>query len=219
MNQIDSVTLMLLILVGGYWYWRAISSIGRPPVDLGGGKRTNSGPATEPVKDEPAPQHPVDAMLRGVLTEPDMAALDGLARLRSADRTFNLQQFLRGAVAAYEAVLAAFARGDAAALAELASAEVCDGLMAAIAERKQGAAWLELSLLRIDAATIVAAAAEDGTASVTVRFSSLFAACRRGEGNPEGRSAGSLALVDRWTFARALHARDPGWTLVATQPA
>jgi predicted lipid-binding transport protein (Tim44 family) len=153
--------------------------------------------------------------------EPGSAVAEALTGIRVADRTFDAVHFLRGAVAAYEAVLAAFAEADLSALADLTSADVYEPFAAAVAERHAQEDRLEWTLLRLDTAKIVDAALDGRSMSITVRFSSQFITSRRSDpDDPVGGTHRSVVdTTDDWTFARQLLSRDPNWKLVATRPA
>jgi predicted lipid-binding transport protein (Tim44 family) len=146
-------------------------------------------------------------MLRGSQIH-SPAVIEVLAGIRIADRSFDLRIFLQGALTAYEIILAAFAKGNTSVLADLTSADVYGSFVKAIAERDKQGEYFDLTLLKIVATTIIEAATEGRTASITVRFSSLFVRSGR---------HGDIALRDEWTFERELRSRNPNWKLIATR--
>ena len=220
-QELDSGTLTLLILIG-YWCWRLSRSIGdQPPADLKVNKAGRSAPGL--LVSKPAASAPAitEDATWGQPCEPGSAVAEALTAIRVADRTFDAAHFLRGAVAAYEAVLAAFTEADLSVLADLTSADVYEPFAAAIVERQAQEDRLEWTLLRIGAAKIVDAALDGLSVSITVRFSSQFITSRRSDpDDPVGETHSSvLDTTDDWTFARELLLRDPNWKLVATGPA
>jgi predicted lipid-binding transport protein (Tim44 family) len=127
-------------------------------------------------------------------------------------------EFFAGAVAAYEAVLTAFAEADVGVLADLASADVYGPFVAAIAEREKQGEWVEWRLLSVETVKIADAALVERSASITVRFSSQFITyIRRANGDLVDAAGESVVdVTDDWTFARELLGRTPNWKLIAT---
>ncbi|HZB91379.1 MAG TPA: Tim44/TimA family putative adaptor protein, partial [Stellaceae bacterium] len=75
----------------------------------------------------------------------------GLAKLKAADRGFDEKGFLAGARAAFEIIVNAFAKGDAAALQPLLSPDVFASFATAIRTRQAQHETLETNLLSIKA--------------------------------------------------------------------
>lgn len=142
----------------------------------------------------------------------------GLARLTSADRSFDEKQFLAGARAAFEIIVNAFAKGDTAALQPLLSPQVYASFADAIRGRQARQEKLETNLVSIKSVDIAEAALEGDAAQVTVKYVSEQTNVTRAadgsvvEGNPDQVEE----KTDLWTFARPVRSRDPNWTLVAT---
>src|SRR5687768_7727938 len=88
------------------------------------GKSTDSGEQAQPANP-----------WQGI-AEPDTPVAAGLDAIKAADRSFDAQDFLTGARAAYEMVVTAFAEGDRKQLKNLLSREVYEGFDAAIRERE-----------------------------------------------------------------------------------
>jgi predicted lipid-binding transport protein (Tim44 family) len=141
-----------------------------------------------------------------------------LTQIQIADPSFQTAQFLKGASAAFEMIVAAYAKGDAAALRPLLNDEVYAGFSSAIAEREKSGHKLESSLVRIVSADLVGARIDGRVAFVTVKFVTEQVNVTRDttgavvEGNPDKPTT----VTDIWTFARNTRARDPNWTLVET---
>ncbi|MTI44344.1 putative lipid-binding transport protein (Tim44 family) [Roseibium hamelinense] len=146
---------------------------------------------------------------------------DSLKQILSADRSFEPQEFLQGAKAAYEMIVTAFAEGDRKTLKMLLSKEVYDGFVSAIADREKRDEVIESTFVGIDKAEIVEAAMKGTTAQVTVKVQSqLISATRDKSGEViEGDPNKVTEVVDVWTFARDTSTRDPNWKLVATESA
>jgi predicted lipid-binding transport protein (Tim44 family) len=143
----------------------------------------------------------------------------GLTQVRLADRGFDQEQFLGGAKAAFEMIVAAFARGDAAALRPLLANDVFADFNGAIEERQRAGHILETTLVGIKEADLIEAEMQGRTAFVTVKFvSDQINVMKDKDGAVvEGDPSEVTSVTDIWTFARNTRSRDPNWTLVATQ--
>jgi predicted lipid-binding transport protein (Tim44 family) len=142
----------------------------------------------------------------------------GLARLKSVDRSFDEAAFLKGARAAFEIIVNAFAKGDTAALQPLLSESVYASFADAIRQRLAQRETLETNLISIKSVEIAGAEVEEATAFVTVKLvSDQTNVTRAGDGSiVEGAPDQVVEKTDIWTFARTIRSRDPNWTLVAT---
>ena len=143
----------------------------------------------------------------------------GMARIGSADRGFSGEGFLAGARAAFEMIVGAYATGDTAALRPLLSDDVYERFVGAIRTREREGRKLETTLVGIKEATIIEAALQDRTATVTVKFvSDQINVTRDSDGNVvEGDPSMVTPVTDLWTFTRNVRSRDPNWALVATR--
>jgi predicted lipid-binding transport protein (Tim44 family) len=138
--------------------------------------------------------------------------------LLAADPTFDVARFLEGAKSAYQMVLEAYWKGDAAGLRQHVDDHVYETFSSAIEQRQKDGLVLDNRLVNVEQALITAASAEHDVAVVTVRFEADIAAVTR---NREGEVvAGSLSDAvqtrDVWTFNRAIGSRDPNWVLIET---
>lgn len=155
----------------------------------------------------PAPSAP---SLRTVPPErPSEPQARSLFDIQLADPSFETGHFLKGARAAYEIILKAFAAGDRAGLKPLLSDEVYKAFDAEIGKR--GAVAAAETLAGITDARIVHATLEGKTAEITVSFRAQFA-----HGTPSSSDYIQRDVTDIWTFARQIGAPSPTWTLVAT---
>lgn len=144
---------------------------------------------------------------------------DGLMAVARADVGFDPEHFVIGARQAYEMIVTAFAEGNRKTLKGLLSREVFDGFSAALTDRESSGEQIDQSFVGINKADIVEAELKGGIAHVTVRFvSELISATRDREGIVVGGDPKHIKeVIDIWTFAREVAARDPNWKLVATQ--
>jgi len=145
----------------------------------------------------------------------------GLLDIARADQAFDPDQFLKGARAAYEIIVTAFAEGNRKTLRDLLSRDVHDGFVGAIAEREARGEQVDQSFVGIKTADIVEAELKGGVAQLTVKFvSELISATRDRVGEVIGGDPKRIKEVtDIWTFAREVASRNPNWKLIATQAA
>ena len=145
----------------------------------------------------------------------------GLLDIARADQAFDPDQFLKGARAAYEIIVTAFAEGNRKTLKDLLSRDVHDGFVGAIAEREARGEQVDQSFVGIKTADIVEAELKGGVAQLTVKFvSELISATRDRVGEVIGGDPKRIKEVtDIWTFAREAASRNPNWKLIATQAA
>ncbi len=127
---------------------------------------------------------------------------EGLMAILRADPSFDVDQFVTGARAAYEMIVQAFALGDREALRPLLTERVftvyADAITAREAKGEKGA-----ELVRLRAAEITHASLDGPTARVEVKFEAELA-----EGAHGVRDA-----REKWTFERAVTSPDPNWRL------
>jgi predicted lipid-binding transport protein (Tim44 family) len=209
----SSQYLYIIVLAGiaGFFWFRLRSVLGRRT----GSERPRGRPVTPPNEPSPERAAPLPPLTRPM---PAAQGASAVARLKSADRSFDEAAFLKGARGAFEIIVNAFAKGDTAALQPLLSESVYRSFAEAIQARTAARETLETNLLSIKSVELVASAIEGETAFVTVKFVSDQTHATRGadgtvvDGDPNQVSE----KTDLWTFARALQSRDPNWTLVAT---
>ncbi|MGO9543523.1 MAG: Tim44/TimA family putative adaptor protein [Rhodomicrobium sp.] len=174
-------------------------------------------PRTEPRPPVSPPTGPgIDERLGSL--PPDSSALAPLREIASADPTFDIAAFLKGAKTAYETIVTAYANGDREALRNLLAPEVYDSFNAIIAERESRGEVTEFSFVGILSADVAEATLAGQIAHVTVRFvSELVTAVRDRSGNVvEGDLKAVRRVTDVWTFARDVRSPNPNWRLVAT---
>jgi len=149
----------------------------------------------------------------------DEALMAGIAQVRSADSSFNVEDFLVGGRVAFEMILGAYAAGDRQTLENLLSPEVYGNFRIAIDNREAAGHVMEETLVGIRTADIVEAYMEGSVAQVTTKFlSEQVHVVRDDQGHViEGNPNQVTDVVDFWTFARDTGSRDPNWHLVATR--
>lgn len=171
-------------------------------------------PGAAPARTPPREDDP--SRWADVLVPEATGAAAGLSAI-AADPSFSAKSFLEGARAAYEMIVAAFAKGDRDALKSLLAKDVFEGFSAAIAARETRGETVQHTFVSLDTSRIEDAQLRSRTAQITVRFESQQINAVHGrDGSVEAGSDGVGHVVDHWTFARDVDARDPNWMLVAT---
>ncbi|MGP1283549.1 MAG: Tim44/TimA family putative adaptor protein [Parasphingopyxis sp.] len=181
-------------------------------------------PVEAPPKMTPVPQGipdiaPAAEAEADGLVAPTASA--GIRKISSADSSFEINEFLIGAQAAYRMILEAFWKGDRDDLSHLVSDEVLESFNAAIDAREAEGHILDNRLVAIERTQVEKAEFQSNTARITLRFDADIAGVTR---NKDGEViAGSLSDAvqthDIWTFARNVRDADPNWLLVETDEA
>jgi predicted lipid-binding transport protein (Tim44 family) len=168
------------------------------------------------LPDRSSAQAEADAVFADVS---DGSVKSALTQIRMADRTFDLQQFLAGARAAFEMIVEAYAAGDKATLRPLLADDVYRGFEGAIDQRQAAGQTLETQLTGVPSVEVVGAGMNGNLARVTVRFKSeQINVHKDAEGKiVEGDPQTAEEVVDLWTFERDTASPDPNWTLVETR--
>jgi predicted lipid-binding transport protein (Tim44 family) len=168
---------------------------------------------------EPRVRADVEERVRG-LAAGNVGIAKGLVDIVRADETFEPDTFLKGARAAYELIVTAFAESNRKTLKSLLSREVYEGFAGAISDRESRGEQVDQSFVGIKSADVVEAELKNGMAQVTVKFvSELISATRDKAGEViAGDPKRIKEVTDIWTFAREVASRDPNWKLIATQP-
>ncbi|MES2905770.1 MAG: Tim44/TimA family putative adaptor protein [Pseudomonadota bacterium] len=166
-------------------------------------------PRTEPARDR----------LEGV--EAGSAIASALQFIVDADPAFRVPQFINGAKAAYEMILAAFANGDRTTLRKLLSPDIYATFEQEITARESRGEKVEFHFVGITKADITEAVLKDSVSQITVHFvAKLVQATMNANGDViEGDAVNIDEVGDRWTFERKVTARDPNWKLVAAEDA
>jgi predicted lipid-binding transport protein (Tim44 family) len=192
------------------------------------GRRTGN-ERTPPDPFRPAPPQPVerapDALAAPGVPGASTAAppapgslAAGFAQIKIADPSFDEQEFTKGARAAFEYIVGAYAAGDEAKLKPLLSTEVFDGFKGAIVNRRTAGQTHETTIVRLREVEVTAARMDGTMASIAVRYvSEQINVTRDAAGQAVDGDPDRIAEVtDVWTYARNTRSSDPNWILVAT---
>lgn len=234
MNGTFDLTTLLFLIIAVVIFLRLRSVLGRrtghekPPYDPYSTQQANGGTQDKvvPLPGSERQGAPREAFGAGDLEDmisdyaPKGSVLaQKLAAIMRADRNFNPRDFLEGAKTAYEMIVTAFAAGNTKVLKQLLSREVFDSFEAAINERENAGETVDFKFIGIDKAEITDADLTNGIAQITVKFVSEFITATRDRAGQivEGDPKRIQEVTDFWTFSREAAARDPNWTLIATE--
>lgn len=170
------------------------------------GRRVGRGPA-----DAGRAPSPIEPQRIAAPAPEGAASLTGVAALRSRDPSFDVGNFLQGAVQAYQIIVTAFATGDRATLKPLLSDDVMRGFDAAIGQRESESRTETVDFLHPPRADFEGVTLSGDVAKASVRFLAEYRSRSKG---PEGEAVDDRRTAEIWTFQRNLKSRDPNWTLV-----
>jgi predicted lipid-binding transport protein (Tim44 family) len=207
--------IVLIATVAGFILFRLYAVLGRrtgherPPQE---NYRFGSVPAQETATAAPK------QLAHATADRPSDPVASGLFDIGLVDRAFDKDQFVKGARAAYEMILTAFAANDRDTLKPLLSDEVYAAFDSVMRRREQDGEKATLTLVGFTDVKVIAAALKGSTAEITLAFAAqLVSATTNAQGTVIGGDAKSVQnITDVWTFSRDVRARDPNWTLVAT---
>ena len=130
-------------------------------------------------------------------------------------REFKEEIFLKGAQAAYEMIVNAFAAGDKKILKDLTSPEVYKSFVGVLDERKNKKYVNQFTFIGIKKTKIENVDKKDSFYTVKTRFVSEIISCVKDTNNNviEGSPEEIQTVNDVWSFSRDLNSDDPTWHL------
>ena len=130
-------------------------------------------------------------------------------------KEFNEETFLKGAQAAYEMIVNAFAEADKKTLKDLTSSEVYKNFVDVLDERKNKKYVNQFTFIGIKKAKIEKIDKKDTFYTVKTRFISEIISCVKDKDNNivEGSPEEIQTVNDVWSFSRDLNSADPTWHL------
>ena len=147
-------------------------------------------------------------------------AADALARMKRAEPSFGVGDFLGGARGAYEMILMGFERGDLADIKPFLADDVYETFAEVVEARKEQGLTIEAEFIGVREMSLVDATFHDetGTAEISVKYiGELTSVVRDSSGEIiEGSPTQVKRQKDVWTYARRMGVDDPNWQLVAT---
>jgi len=128
---------------------------------------------------------------------------------------FNETSFLKGAQAAYEMIVNAFANGDKKTLKDLADPEIYKNFVSVIDERQSKKIKNDFTFIGIKKAKIEEVKNQDTLYNVKVRFISEIISSTKDETGKiiDGNNNEIQTVNDVWIFRKDLSSEDPTWYL------
>lgn len=192
------IEVLILAAVALFVLWRLYMALGRGGDE---GPMHRPAPTAEQRQGNAEPAAPSPRRVendRPVFTGP---AAGGLEDIYNADRSFRADDFMKGAKAAYQMIVAAYAKGDREELRPLLDDDVFEAWDESITAREADGTR-PFELLRIKKAEIDRAELEDSIARVSVRYEAEL-----GDGET------TRIAREIWTFKRDVTSGDPNWLL------
>jgi predicted lipid-binding transport protein (Tim44 family) len=130
-------------------------------------------------------------------------------------KEFKEETFLKGAQAAYEMIVNAFAAADKTTLKDLTSSEVYKNFVSVLDERKNKKYINQFTFIGIKKAKIENIDKKGSFYTVKTRFISEIISCVKDKDNNivEGSPEEIQTVNDVWIFSRDLNSEDPTWHL------
>ncbi len=159
--------------------------------------------APEAVKDET-----LDAIENKALHET-------FSKMKEFDETFNLDEFVKGAKAAFEMVMDAYEKADRVTLKMLLSDDLYREFDQELKQRAKKEEKPHTTLVSILSAVPADASFKKQQARITIRFlSEQIHVVKDKEGNiVEGEKSRIDQVEDEWVFERQMRSRNPNWTI------
>ena len=131
-------------------------------------------------------------------------------------KEFTEETFLKGAQAAYEMIVNAFASADRKTLKDLTSSDVYKSFVSVLYERKNKKYINQFTFIGIKKTQIQNVDKKDSLYTVKTRFVSEIISCIKDANNKviEGSPEEIQTVNDVWSFARDLNSDDPTWYLI-----
>ena len=131
-------------------------------------------------------------------------------------KEFTEETFLKGAQAAYEMIVNAFASADRKTLKDLTSSDVYKSFVSVLDERKNKKYINQFTFIGIKKTQIQNVDKKDSLYTVKTRFVSEIISCIKDANNKviEGSPEEIQTVNDVWSFARDLNSDDPTWYLI-----
>lgn len=141
-----------------------------------------------------------------------------IQEVQKHDKSFQPEEFLKGANKAFEIILESFSRGDKESLKPLLSRDVYQSFAKAITEREKEGKTQETTLIALLSSDIRNIILKRKTVTIDVEFiSEQVNLVRDKQGEiVEGDPKYVEKIDDVWSFSRSSASADPTWQLVRT---
>ncbi|MDE0782011.1 MAG: Tim44/TimA family putative adaptor protein [Planktomarina sp.] len=143
-----------------------------------------------------------------------------LAKMKAAEPSFSVSEFLQRSKSAYEWILMSFENGDIAPIKPYLADDVYEAFSGVVASREEQGLTIEAEFIGVSEVSLVGARfnAAKNKAEVDVRFvGELTSIVRDNAGLViEGSETEVKRQRDVWTFSRVMGSDNPNWQLVTT---
>lgn len=150
----------------------------------------------------------------------DPASVEALAKMKSAEHSFAVGEFLNGARGAYEMILMAFESGELDKIKPFLSDEVYESFATVVEQREKDGYQIDANFVGLRELKLVEAEYDDETreGEITIRFIGELTSVVRDKSGEivEGNPTEVKRQKDIWSFARIMGSENPNWQLVAT---
>ncbi|MEM6407495.1 MAG: Tim44/TimA family putative adaptor protein [Pseudomonadota bacterium] len=150
----------------------------------------------------------------------DSSAADALAKMKGAEPSFGVSEFLGGAKQAYEMILMAFENGDIDEVAPFLSKEVFETFQEVIDMRADQGLTVDANFIGVRETTLLDASFDEDSklAELKLRFVGEMSSVVRDSAGDivDGDPNEVKRQKDIWTFERVMGSDNPNWQLVAT---
>ena len=147
-------------------------------------------------------------------------AAEALAKMKRAEPSFSVNEFLQGARGAYEMILMGFENGDIESIAPFLDDDVHQTFVDVVGAREDQGLTIDANFIGVREIKLADATFDyaSGVGEMTVRFvGELTSVVRDAAGEiVEGDPKQIKHQKDSWTFGRVMGTDDPNWKLVAT---
>ena len=150
----------------------------------------------------------------------DPASIEALAKMKGAERSFAVGDFLNGARGAYEMILMAFEAGELDKIKPFLSDEIYESFATVVEQREKDGYKIDANFVGLREMKLVEAEFDDDSreGEITIRFIGEITSVVRDKSGEivEGNPTEVKRQKDVWTFARIMGSENPNWQLVAT---
>lgn len=163
----------------------------------------------------------IEETLREALRRPEIIPeelKDDVAAIRAVDPGFSLEDFVKGAKAAFEMVVQAFAKDERDTLKQLLSKDLFQQFKDSLEARKKDETYEEVTLVAILKSDVARITVKKNVAEITMHFESEQIRVMRDKNKKiiEGDPSAIQTADDEWTFERDLRSNNPNWTITST---
>ena len=150
----------------------------------------------------------------------DSSAADALGKMKAAEPSFNVGEFLGGAKGAYEMILMGFEAGEIEDIKPFLSADVYETFDEVIKMREKEGITVDANFVGVREMSLLDASFDEKTkeGELKIRFvGELTSVVRDSAGDIiEGNLNEVKRQKDIWSFERVMGSDNPNWQLVAT---